>query len=238
LPFNSFPVNQAAMAFSKPSSCAKPSPDRALEKLVEGNARFVAGETVHPRIDAARRRETLTGGQHPFATVIACSDSRVPVEIIFDQGIGDIFSIRVAGNVCDVDEIGSIEYSVDQLGTPLILVLGHTHCGAVTVVVTRAEVHGNIAKLVDKIAPAVEQARQDNQGLSEKELIPEAVKANVRQSIEDLLKGSRAVRERIKTGKVKVIGGVYDIGSGKVEIMGAHPHEKELIAPGDEAAPH
>jgi len=107
-----------------------PSPDEALENLKSGSIRFASGKSVHPRATASRLKETFSDGQHPFSTVITCSDSRVPVERIFDQGIGDVFVIRVAGNVCDVDEIGSIEYEVDHLGTPVLVILGHRNCGA------------------------------------------------------------------------------------------------------------
>jgi len=131
------------------------TPDAAIEQLKEGNQCYHTGEPNHPRADAQRMEETAEHGQNPFATVIACSDSRVPVERVFDQGIGDIFTIRVAGNVYDTDEIGSIEYGVDHLGTPVMVVLGHGGCGAVTAVVTGAELHGSIPPLVgieDKVA--------------------------------------------------------------------------------------
>ena len=164
------------------------APDQALQRLEQGNARFVAGESTHENTGADRMAETAKNGQHPFATVITCSDSRVPVARVFDQGIGDLFVIRVAGNVSDVDEVGSIEYGVDHLGTPVMVVLGHTNCGAVTAVVTNAELHGSIPPLVDNIKPAVEQARKNHPHLQGKALVPEAVKANVWQSIDDLFK--------------------------------------------------
>jgi len=209
---------------------AMPSPAEALQKLVEGGERFVAGKSTHPRIDAKRLLETAENGQHPFATVIACSDSRVPVEVLFDQGIGDVFVIRVAGNVCDVDEIGSIEYGVDHLGTPVLVVLGHTCCGAVTAVATEAELHGSIPALVDNIAPAVKKAAAINPHLTKEELVPEAIKANCWQSIEDLLKTSSATRERVKAGKLKIVAAIYNIRTGKVGWLGAHPEQDRLLA--------
>lgn len=207
-----------------------PSPDEAMQRLMDGNARFVGGECTHPRIDSKRLLETAQNGQQPFATVITCSDSRVPVEVLFDQGIGDIFVIRVAGNVCDTDEVGSIEYGVDHLGTPLFVVLGHTHCGAVTAVTTEAKLHGSIPPLVDNIAPAVDRAAQMNPHLTKKELVPEAIKANCWQSIEDLFRTSSATRERVKAGKLKVVAAIYNIRTGKVGWLGCHPEQDRLVA--------
>lgn len=216
---------------SAPKPGAKPpSPAEALRKLTEGNERFLQGKCTHPRIDAKRLLETAQNGQQPFATVITCSDSRVPVEVLFDQGIGDIFVIRVAGNVCDVDEVGSIEYGVDHLETPLMVVLGHTHCGAVTAVTTEAELHGCIPPLVDNIAPAVKKAAEANPHLTPEELVPEAIKANCWQSIEDLLKTSAATRKRIEAGTLKVVAAIYNIRTGKVGWLGCHPEQEQVLA--------
>lgn len=207
-----------------------PSPELALEMLKEGNIRFYSETPLHPNIDKERRKLTTEDGQHPFATVIACSDSRVPVEMIFDQGIGDVFVIKVAGNVCDVDEIGSIEYGVDHLGTPILVILGHSHCGAVTAVCTDAEVHGSIPQLVDNIIPAVESVKEDNPGVPGQELVPDAVRANVFLSIDDLLKNSKATRERIKEKQLMVVGAVYDIKTGMIEWLGKHPKQTKMLA--------
>jgi len=206
------------------------NPEQALNKLEEGNSRYVADNCLHPNADASRRSETAIEGQSPFATVIACSDSRVPVEILFDQGIGDIFVIRVAGNVCDVDEVGSIEYGVDHLNTPVCVVLGHTGCGAVTAVCTNAEVHGSIPALVDNIGPAVERARRKYPDLDDKNLVPHAVKYNVYQGIDDLFKSSPAVRDRVRKGTLKVVGAIYDLESGSVKWLGTHPDQSQLLA--------
>ncbi len=215
--------------------------DEALQRLKEGNARFVAGESAHPNSDAARRVETARGGQHPFVTVVACSDSRSPVERLFDQGIGDVFVIRVAGNVCDTDEVGSIEYGVDHLGTPLLVVLGHTLCGAVTAVTTGAEVHGNIPPLVENIKPAVAAAQKAHPDLHGKDLVPAAIKANVWQAIDDLMRTSPTTRKLVRAGKLKVLGAIYDLESGKIEWLGSHPEESRLLdytggGPGDHSA--
>jgi carbonic anhydrase len=206
------------------------SPDTALTLLKEGNDRYVAGTPQHPNQDKDRRSLTATGGQQPYATILGCSDSRVPPEILFDTGIGDIFIIRVAGNVADTDEIGSIEYGVDHLGTPVLLVLGHTHCGAVTAVVQKAELHGKIPSLVDNIRPAAKEAKKKNPDLGGDALVEETVKVNVWQSIEDLLRGSRAIRNRARGGAVMIVGALYDIDSGVVAWMGTHPEQDKILA--------
>ena len=211
-------------------STIQPSPDEVEARLARGNARYVAGSSMHPRQDASRREITTTQGQHPLATIMSCSDSRVPVEIIFDQGLGDIFAVRVAGNVCNVDEVGSIEYGVDHLNTPLMVVLGHTHCGAVSAVVSGAEVHGSIPSLLDSIVPAVEKARREHPDLSNEDLVAVAVKENVWQAIEDLLQSSPAVRDRCAKGRVKVVGAIYDLASGRVQWLGEHPDMARLLA--------
>ncbi|MBF8273024.1 MAG: carbonic anhydrase [Magnetococcales bacterium] len=191
------------------------TPDDALTRLKEGNARFVAGALTHPNLTAARIAETFSGGQHPFATIISCSDSRVPVEHVFDQGIGDLFVIRVAGNVADVDEIGTAEYGAGHLGTSLVVVMGHTKCGAVTAVLKGDKVGGNIPALVDNIIPAVERAK--GKGLTGDAILLEAIKENVRQSMTDLSGHSEELAHLIKEGKIKVVGALYHIENGQVE---------------------
>lgn len=209
--------------------------DQAMKMLAEGNARYVVNNSEHPRASSAHRVETATKGQKPFVTIVTCSDSRVPPEIIFDAGIGDLFVIRVAGNVCDTDEIGTVEYGTEHLGTPLLVILGHTKCGAVTAVVTKTQVHGSIPKLVDNIAPAVDAAQKAHPDLHGEALVPEATRSNVWQSISDVLKNSEIVRDLVKGGKLKIVGAMYDIKEGKVEWMGPHPKEKELLASADPA---
>ena len=206
------------------------SSDQALSQLKEGNERFVGGAAKHPNQNAERRKETATKGQKPIATILSCSDSRVPVEILFDSGIGDLFIVRVAGNVADVDEIGSIEYGVDHLGTPILLVLGHTRCGAVTAVVENAQVHGSIPELVANIEPAVARVKSANPNMGKDAMINEAIQENAWQSIEDVFVKSEAVRKRVREGNLKVIAAIYDIESGKVTWMGPHPKEKAMVA--------
>jgi methyl-accepting chemotaxis protein len=225
----------SAAIFTTSALSAPPTPDAALQQLKEGNARFLAGAPLHPNQDAARRTDVVKG-QSPFATVLTCSDSRVPVELLFDQGIGDTFVVRVAGNVSDTDEIGTIEYGVGHLHTPLLVVMGHTGCGAVKAVLEGAEVHGSIPALVDNIAPAVAQARAANPGAAFDALFAAAVKNNVWVSIDDLFKRSAEVRELVAAGKLQVVGAVYDLATGTVNWLGQHPEQARLLAYKDEPA--
>lgn len=205
------------------------SKTEALQRLKKGNERFVSGTQLYSNLNQSRRTLTSTKGQHPFATVIGCSDSRVPIEQVFDVGIGEVFTIRVAGNVCDIDEAGSIEYGVEHLGTPLFVVLGHTSCGAVTAVARHDQVHGNIPALVDNIIPAVNDATKIHGKDFSPELLAAAIEENVWQSIEDLLKVSHGTAELVKGGKLKIVGAVYDLASGKVKWLGEHPQQSSLL---------
>ncbi|MBF0308698.1 MAG: carbonic anhydrase [Magnetococcales bacterium] len=189
--------------------------EQALQRLKEGNARFVSGKSMHPNTSLARLQETVKDGQHPFVSVLSCADSRVPVELIFDQGVGDLFVIRVAGNVSDIDEIGTIEYGTGHLGTPLVLVLGHTKCGAVTAVVKGDKVGGQIPLLVDNIVPAANRIK--SKGLAGEALIADAIKENVRQSMSDLVRRSTEVEHLIQAGRLRVVGAVYNLETGTVE---------------------
>jgi carbonic anhydrase len=204
--------------------------DEAMQLLKDGNARYAAGESKHPHQGADRRAETAKGGQHPVATIIGCSDSREPLEIIFDQGVGDIFVIRVAGNLAGPDELGSVEYGVGHLGTPVVLVLGHTHCGAVTAAVENAKVHGNIPALISQIKPAVAKAKIWTPTASGEELLNKAIKANVWLTMENILRKSVEVREAVKDGQVLLVGGIYDLSTGKVEWLGQHPEQGRILA--------
>ncbi len=211
------------------SDSAQITAQQAIYRLQDGNRRYVEGKRIFPYQDMARIQE-LVEGQHPFVTMISCSDSRVPPEHLFDCGLGEIFTVRVAGNVCDTDEIGSIEYGIDHLQTPLLVVLGHTRCGAITAVVQQSELHGNISALVDNIIPAVEKARQTYPDRTGDSLVLEAVRFNIWQSIEDLLNRSNAARERVESGHLQIVGAIYHLENGKVEWLGAHPREKEILS--------
>jgi carbonic anhydrase len=173
---------------------------------------------------------------------LTCADSRIPVEQVFDQGVGDIFTVRVAGNTAGISETGTIEYGAGHLKTPLLVVMGHTKCGAVGAAASNAPVHGMVAKLVANIQPAVERARRNNPGIDDKQLAAIAVKENVWQTVFDLFKNSDELREMVAHGKLKVVGAVYDIATGKVEFLGEHPWQGELLgalnARGDTATAH
>jgi carbonic anhydrase len=204
------------------------SADEAARILQEGNARYVEGNCRHPHQDRERRALTAGQGQHPLAAVLTCSDSRVPPEIIFDQGLGDIFVIRVAGNVSATDEIGSIEYAVDHLATPLVVVLGHTQCGAVTAVVDDAKLPPHIEALLEPIKPAVAKAREENPNAAKDVLLNVAIKDNVWQSVADMLGQSPIIRDKVKAGQVRVVGAIYEIESGQVQWLGPLPEERNL----------
>ncbi len=204
-------------------------PDAAFEALIQGNERFSQGLSVHPNTSPERFRETARG-QNPFVTVIASSDSRVPVERLFDQGVGDIFTIRVAGNVADTDEIGSIEYGVGHLKTPLLVVLGNSSCGVVTAVAQGAELHGSIPALVDNIKPAINAVKAKNPDLSGDAFIAACVEQNVWQTISDLVARSGATRARLENGKLRIVGAIYDLDTGGVKWLGEHPDMAALLA--------
>lgn len=205
-------------------SVEKPSPDAIVKMLQEGNGRFVANKPLNPHSDTQRLIQAgkEDQGNHAYATIISCSDSRVPVEQIFDAGIMDIFVVRVAGNVVDVDEAGSIEYGLLHVHTPVLVVLGHTQCGAVTAVSGAVEGHGhalerNIPPLVDNIEPAVKKAMAAHPDKHGKDVIPYAIEENIWTGVEELFMRSPAVREQVKSGKAKVVGAMYDVATGKVE---------------------
>ena len=206
------------------------SADEAITLLKEGNARYVSSQAQHPNQGLDRRRSTATKGQQPFATILSCSDSRVPPEVLFDRGVGDLFVVRVAGNVANVDQTGSIEFAVDHLGSPVLVVLGHTKCGAVAAVAQGADLHGNIIPITKAICPAVATARRNNPSATGETLVNEAIKANVWQAIEDIFRTSPITVDRVKSGKLKVEGALYDIDSGSVTWMGPHPKQDKLVS--------
>lgn len=229
--------SEAQMTATQETSApfAKPSPAEALEMLKAGNERFYSGRAMHPHADDSRL--ALAGmedqGKYAYATVISCSDSRVPVELIFDAGIMDIFVIRVAGNVCDTDEAGSIEYGLAHVYTPVLVVLGHTQCGAVTAV-TRAlngeghKLERNIPPLVANIAPAVKRAQAKHESVHGDAIIPYAIEENVWQAIEDLFMRSPAVRNLVNQNKVAVVGAIYDVATGRIEWLDTEAVDKIL----------
>lgn len=227
-------ANSPASVANKPETEA-PSAEAALNWLLEGNARFVSGNNQNPNSDPSRVSE-VAAGQHPFATILSCADSRVPVERVFDRGVGDLFVIRVAGNVAGVSETGTIEYGTGHLHTPLLVVMGHTACGAVNAAASGAELHGAVAKLVDHIRPSVDAVRQQYPELKPDQITPIAVRLNVWESIKDLLTESPEIRDLTAEGKLKVVGAVYDLNSGKVHFLGEHPQQPQFLSGGTAAA--
>jgi carbonic anhydrase len=187
--------------------------DDALARLRAGNERFVAGDLSHPNTGPDRRAE-VAKGQVPFAIIVGCSDSRVGPEVVFDQGLGDLFVIRTAGNVVDDVALGSIEYAADHLGAPVILVLGHTRCGAVSAAVAGGEAHGHIGSIVEKIKPAVEETRG-----KPGDPVDNAVRANVRHVVRQLRGASPILSKLVKAGKLRVVGACYDLDTGRVEFL-------------------
>lgn len=186
------------------------SSKEALQKLVEGNERFIKEDYSNQHIDKDYRKE-LTKGQNPFAIVVTCSDSRVAPELLFDQGLGDIFVIRTAGEVVDKLELGSIEYAVEHLGVNLVIVLGHESCGAVGAVIKGGDIPKNISYIADEIKPAVDKAKTQKGNLEEN-----AIKNNVDLIVNKIKKNSEIIEE---SKDCKVIGGVYSITTGKVEFF-------------------
>ena len=189
------------------------SPDVALARLCEGNKRFVAAAATHPDETVARRNE-LVSGQHPFAVVLTCADSRVSPEILFDQGLGDLFVIRNAGNLLDDHVIASIEYAVEHLHTTLVVVLGHTKCGAVTAAAAGGEMPGHLHSIAESLAPAVAQARKTGG-----DVVESAVSINATEEAKTLATKVEILAEAVKEGKVKVVAARYDIATGRVEIL-------------------
>jgi carbonic anhydrase len=161
--------------------------------------------------------------------ILTCSDSRVPVEIVFDRGVGDMFVIRVAGNVCGEHEAGTIDYAVDHLKTPLLVVLGHSHCGAVTAVATDAALPSNVSALVRSIRTAAEAAKKLHPDQHGRELVPATTRCNVWQSIDDLFRQSPITRELVSEGKLKVVGAIYQVETGKIDWLGVHPEQARLL---------
>ncbi len=202
-------------------------PETPLGKLEWGNAAYAKGKPTAPRRDKATRERLATEGQKPFAIVITCSDSRVPPEVILDQGLGDLFVVRVAGNVVGDLEIASIEYAVAHLEVPLIITLGHTECGAVKASVQEGEAEGHLPALIQQIKPAVETVKRRWPYLKDEVLVERVVHENVRHTLRTLWNRSEIVRDHAKAGKLNFAGGVYDLFTGTIEWV-------ELPAPLDE----
>jgi carbonic anhydrase len=196
------------------------SPDIALKKLMDGNNEYVGQKMSLQKRSTPTVRESLAKSQKPYAVILSCSDSRVPPEVIFDKGLGEIFVVRVAGNIPDPIVLGSIEYAVEHLGTPLIMVLGHERCGAVTAAVdANGKAEGNIGAIVKTINPAVVQAKKEYKGKDKSQLVEAAINDNIRLVQANLTKNSPVIEHLVKEGKVKIIAAKYDLDDGKVTVI-------------------
>jgi carbonic anhydrase len=199
-----------------PAHSDQPSvaPADAISKLKEGNSRYTSGNLQHPGQTAERRTE-LANTQHPFAAILSCSDSRVPPEVVFDQGIGDLFIVRVAGNLINDEGLGSLEYTVDHLGTRLILVLGHQRCGAVDAaretIAAKGKAPGHIQSLVTAIKPAVEATAKED--------LDATIKANVKHVVDAVRSSTPILKAAVDSGKIQVIGGYYSLDTGAVTFL-------------------
>ncbi len=207
-----FGRSKQAQAAEATTTAQPLKPEAALQKLMAGNQRFRQHQPQYPDQSAARL-QAVSQAQHPFATILSCADSRVPVELIFDQGVGDIFDVRIAGNIATPEVIGSIEYAIVLLDTPVLMVLGHERCGAVTAAVNSEVLPGAIGSLVKAILPAIEPHKG-----ATADLIDTAVMANVRYQIAQL-KRSPLLAERLQAGTLKIVGGRYDLDAGSVTLL-------------------
>ncbi len=189
------------------------TPDQVLEALLAGNKRFVENKLEAPNQDAARLKEVATG-QNPLVSLLSCSDSRVPLAVIFDRGIGDLFVVRDAGNIATPEEIGSLEYGAFVLGTPLIMVLGHEKCGAVKAALEGKPLPGQIGSIVAAIQPAIDRANQNDS----EEFYIETIKRNVMLQIERL-QASPLLHDLVEQGKLKIVGAYYSLKTGEVSLL-------------------
>jgi carbonic anhydrase len=199
---DSFPAQSKETPFNKSHS--------TLQKLLEGNERYMAGKSLHPNQTPEHRIETAVS-PNPFATILSCSDSRVPPEIIFDCGIGDLFVIRVAGNILNKEITGSIEYAVEYFGTKLIVVMGHKRCGAVLTAIKGGEFQGSIKSLIEAIQPALEDAKRESGDLADN-----TVNKNIEMTVKALKSSSPILKNGIQQGNLNIIGAYYDMDNGRV----------------------
>lgn len=202
------------------------SAEDAIQRLSAGNRRFVSDDGDNEATANRMHLPNMAGGQNPFAIILACSDSRVPTEMIFDQGIGDLFVIRVAGNVVAPSQIGSIEFAATQFGTRLVVVLGHSNCGAILATLkelAKKDDHRspNLRAIVDRIRPAVEPVLAEHEDDEARDTIDAAIRANVHHSVDRLRHGSLIIENLIDDKKLRIVGAEYSIETGTVEFLEA-----------------
>ena len=186
-----------------------------MAELTQGNNRFATQHLRHPHQDRSTRK-VLATEQHPFAAILSCADSRVPPELVFDEGLGDLFVVRVAGNIVDDAVIGSLEYAAEHLHVPAILVLGHTGCGAVDATIKGGEANTHIQSLVKAIQPAVDAASHDHEAGT---LIDKAVRENVRMTVRQLQNSEPLLSKLVSEGHLQIVGAVYDLATGTVTFL-------------------
>jgi len=208
----------ASTAFASTEPAHGPSAATVLSELKAGNERHVKGQYKHPD-ETLARRQALVKGQSPHAVLLTCADSRVPPEIVFDQGLGDLFVIRVAGNVAPDAEIASIEYAVEHLHTPLVIVMGHQSCGAVGAAIAGGEAPGHLPTLIDAIKPAVDEARKEKGDLS-----ANAVRINVEHVVQQLRTSQPVLAHEVAEGKLRIVGAVYALDTGRVAWLPESTH--------------
>ncbi len=219
----------AGMAFASSESGSAVSPDEALHKLMEGNKRYVENQMTSTKQCDPTTRASLARSQKPYAIILSCSDSRVPPEILFDKGLGEIFVVRVAGNIPDPVVLGSIEYAAEHLGSPLVMVLGHERCGAVTATVNaKGKPEGNIGAIVKTIAPAIKNAAKECeackgevkcQDSKKEEYVECAISANTKNVAASLTQKSPMLKHLVKDGKLKIVAAKYDLDDGIVSLF-------------------
>lgn len=209
---------QTAPTMTKESQAAT-TPQQALEKLQAGNQRFMAGHSLNRNL--LKQVKETSKGQYPFATVVSCLDARTSSELIFDQGIGDIFNARVAGNIVNSDILGSLEFASKAAGSKVIAVIGHTKCGAIKGACDHVKL-GNLTGLLDKIEPAVAAtatSKGEDRSSKNSEFVDRVAETNVRQTIANIRNNSAVLRQIEQAGQISIVGGMYDIGTGKVDFL-------------------
>ena len=196
----------------------------ALSRLRDGNARFVAHQSTATAFMTETRRQALVGGQQPFAIVLGCSDSRVPAELVFDQGFGELFVIRVAGNIVAPSQVGSVEFAASRYGVKLVVVMGHSQCGAIVAAVEEildeaTNQSRNLRSIVDRVRPAVESVIAGRRDVDRPTLIREAVRANVRASVDHLRHGSELLEKLVHNAGLLIVGAKYSLDTGIVTFL-------------------
>jgi carbonic anhydrase len=201
---------------------------RALARLREGNRRFASGRAVASYFSNPARRAELVSGQEPFAIILGCSDSRVPAELVFDQGFGDLFVIRVGGNIVAPSQVGSVEFAASRFGTRLVVVMGHSQCGVVAAALEEVQGRGgrqsrNLRAIVDRVRPSVETVLASHRGADPESLMRDAVRANVRASVDHLRHGSELLERLIKDDGLMAVGAEYSLETGVVDFFDGVP---------------